>query len=294
MTTGEKIKKLRNDKMMTQAQLVGDHITRNMLSRIESNEANPSLSTLLYIADRLGVPAGYLLADEKGDAVYAKSFVLDEIKRAYDMANYRICRDLCINAGLYDDELVLIAAEASFAIAVEEFNKGLLYRAVEFFDEAMTCAERTKYYTGHLRAAACAYLRYMRRFSPNLSSSVVDENTVDHFCSMDDRFCRYIYAVEGVESSHTAFAEMYVESGDTEEPTVLHLGAKIDMLHGNYRLAALKLKRILTNKLEVGRPLLYAVLADLEACCKSMNDYRGAYEYSNIKIDLLQKMLVND
>ena len=67
MTTGEKIKKLRNDKMMTQAQLVGDHITRNMLSRIESNEANPSLSTLIYIADRLGVPAGYLLADEKGD-----------------------------------------------------------------------------------------------------------------------------------------------------------------------------------------------------------------------------------
>ena len=279
--------------MMTQSQLVGDHITRNMLSRIESNEANPSLSTLLYIADRLGVPAGYLLADEKGDAAYAKSFVLDDIRMAYDMGDYRICRELCINAGLYDDELVLIAAEASFAIAVEDFNKGYLYRAVDFFDEAITYGEKTVYYTGHIKAAACMYLRYMRRLSPNLSSSVVDENTVDHFCAMDNRFCRYIYAVEGVESSHTTFAGMYIESGERDDPTVLHLSAKIDILHGNYRLAASKLNRILTNDFEVGRPLLYAVLSDLEYCCKSVNDYRGAYEYSNTKIDLLQKMLLN-
>ena len=294
MTTGEKIKKLRNDKMMTQAQLVGDHITRNMLSRIESNEANPSLSTLLYIADRLGVPAGYLLADEKGDAVYAKSFVLDDIKMAFNMGNYRICRELCVNAGLYDDEIVLVAAEATFALAVEEFNSGFLYRAVDFFDEAISYCEKTSYYTEHIKAAACMYLRYMRGLSPNLTSSVIDENTVEHFCAMDNRFCRYIYAVEGVESSHTTFAGMYIDSGDRDDPTVLHLGAKIDMLHGNYRLAASKLNRILTNEYEVGRPLLYAVLSDLESCCKSMNDYRGAYEYSNTKIDLLQKMLLDD
>ena len=56
MTTGEKIKKLRAEKMMTQSQLVGEHITRNMLSRIESDEANPSLGTLIYLAKRLNVP----------------------------------------------------------------------------------------------------------------------------------------------------------------------------------------------------------------------------------------------
>ena len=83
MTTGEKIKKLRVEKMMTQSQLVGDQITRNMLSRIESDEANPSLGTLLYIAKRLNVPAGYLLADENEDAIYAKSFALENRRLAY-------------------------------------------------------------------------------------------------------------------------------------------------------------------------------------------------------------------
>ena len=111
---------------------------------------------------------------------------------------------------------------------------------------------------------------------------------------MDNRFCRYIYAMEGVESSHTTFAGMYIQSGERDEPTVLHLGAKIDMVHGNYRLATSKLNQVLTNNYEVSRPVLYAVLADLEACCKATNDYRGAYEYSTTKIDLLQKMLAGD
>ena len=92
LTTGEKIKKLRTDKMMTQSELVGDQITRNMLSRIESDEANPSLSTLLYLAKRLNVPAGYLIADEDEDDVYSKAFVIRDIKRAYVSKNYRVCR----------------------------------------------------------------------------------------------------------------------------------------------------------------------------------------------------------
>ena len=43
MNIGEKIKRLRTAKLMTQADLVGDVITRNMLSQIENGVANPSL-----------------------------------------------------------------------------------------------------------------------------------------------------------------------------------------------------------------------------------------------------------
>jgi transcriptional regulator with XRE-family HTH domain len=50
--------------MMTQQELAGEYITRNMLSRIENGFALPSIPTLLYLAEKLGVPAGYLLADE--------------------------------------------------------------------------------------------------------------------------------------------------------------------------------------------------------------------------------------
>ena len=138
------------------------------------------------------------------------------------------------------------------------------------------------------------YLRYMRKLSPNLSSNVIDENSVEHFCAMSNSFCRYIYALEGVEGLHMSFASSYVENGHRDEPTVLHLGAKMDMAHGNYRLARIKLDQVLTNNYEVSRPVLYAVLSDLEECCKTTNDFRGAYEYSTTKIDLLQKMLTDE
>jgi transcriptional regulator with XRE-family HTH domain len=56
MEIGSKIKKLRTAKLMTQAELAGPQITRNMLSQIENGSALPSLSTIVYIAERLNVP----------------------------------------------------------------------------------------------------------------------------------------------------------------------------------------------------------------------------------------------
>ena len=66
---GTKIKQLRKSKKMTQAALVGDKITRNMLSGIENGVANPSISTLNYLADKLGVSVGYLLSEEEEENV---------------------------------------------------------------------------------------------------------------------------------------------------------------------------------------------------------------------------------
>ena len=42
MTLGQKLKKARLDRGLTQAQVVGDRITRNMLSQLENDLASPS------------------------------------------------------------------------------------------------------------------------------------------------------------------------------------------------------------------------------------------------------------
>ena len=294
MTTGEKIKKLRNEKMMTQAQLVGDHITRNMLSRIESDEANPSMGTLMFLASRLGVPAGYLIADEEEDKVYAKSFVIEDIRRSFKSKSFVICRQLCIDSEYIDDEVMFLAAEACFAVAVEKFNDGILKEAVVIFDEAISFADQTSYYTEHIKASSYLYLRYMQKFSPNLSSVYADNGTFEHYCAMSNSFCRYIYALECIDNSHYSFANSYVEKGESEDPTVLHLGARLDMVSGNYRIAFMKLQQILTNDREVSRPLLYEVVLSLEECAKRIDDFKSAYEYSTIKMDILQKMLADE
>ena len=72
MNIGGKIKKLRTAKMMTQSDLAGTEITRNMLSRIENGSANPSLETICYLANRLHVSPGFLLAEEVDEKIYFK------------------------------------------------------------------------------------------------------------------------------------------------------------------------------------------------------------------------------
>lgn len=46
---GRRIKEARISKKMTQSEVVGTFITRNMLSQIESGAAAPSLKTLEYL-----------------------------------------------------------------------------------------------------------------------------------------------------------------------------------------------------------------------------------------------------
>ena len=53
MTLGQKLKQTRLARGMTQSQVVGDRITRNMLSQIENDLASPSVGTLEYLARRL-------------------------------------------------------------------------------------------------------------------------------------------------------------------------------------------------------------------------------------------------
>ena len=48
-TLGKRIKEARLSKKMTQSEVVGDFITRNMLSQIESGSATPSVKTLEYL-----------------------------------------------------------------------------------------------------------------------------------------------------------------------------------------------------------------------------------------------------
>ena len=72
MTLGQKLKKARLDRGLTQSQIVGDRITRNMLSQLENDLASPSVGTLEYLASVLGVQAAWLLADEKEEEAAAE------------------------------------------------------------------------------------------------------------------------------------------------------------------------------------------------------------------------------
>lgn len=289
MNIGEKIKKIRTAKLMTQSDLAGSHITRNMLSQIENGSAQPSMATVLYIAQRLNVSPGFLLAGEEDELMYFKSTEITNIKKAYTDKNYRLCREMCKNSEWSDDELLLILAECCLAVGKEEFCNGYLRSAVDLFDEALGYCKETIYNTDVIASSADAYFSYMRMISPTLSSNEeIDESPIivlkDDFCMYSRLFCD---AEEG--------REFNVDSQNSFLPEgsyLMHLTAKKFIDSGNYEEALRLLNKILFDEqCELAQPMLYFVFCDLEVCCKETSDFKGAYEYSQSKISLLQKLL---
>ncbi|MFJ5789766.1 helix-turn-helix domain-containing protein [Lysinibacillus sp. NPDC093197] len=58
---GMRIRKLRKERKLTLEALAADRLTKGMLSQIENDKAKPSMESLDYIAERLGVKASELL-----------------------------------------------------------------------------------------------------------------------------------------------------------------------------------------------------------------------------------------
>ena len=290
MELGEKIKALRTSKLMTQTELAGNEITRNMLSRIENGAAQPSLDTLKYIAAKLNVSPGFLLADAGDEDMYIKHSDITGIKTAYLTGDYRICRDMCINSkSASDDEIQLILAECTKRIAVEEFNRGNLHLACEYFDLALESCAGTIYDTSYLSSICAMYFKYMRYISATLSSNSIDETDVPTYAAMNDRFCSYAGAFLERKNGGNVIIELASEDGKDIYST--HLTALDYLASGDYQSAYDCLHAILIGEEQIPEPMMYFIFCDLEVCCKEISNFKGAYEYSIDKIELLQKML---
>ena len=292
MNIGEKIKKLRTAKLMTQSELVGGEITRNMLSRIENGAANPSMDTVCYIARRLKVSPGYLLADEEDEKIFQKHSEIVGIKKAFMNENYRICRDMCMSAeSCDDDEIQMILCECNLALGIEKFNNGHLHESCEYLDEAIDGCARTLYRTDYIVAAAGVCFRFMRLLSATLSSNVVDEGEINIYPAMTDALCRYLQLFEKTEKGEYPEEKEILSIGKSESPFVLHLLARKKMNAGEYAEAYDHLHTILLGEIAIPQPMLYFVFCDLEICCKETENFKGAYEYSKDKLELMQKLL---
>jgi transcriptional regulator with XRE-family HTH domain len=123
---GRKLKEARLSRKLTQSDVVGTFITRNMLSQIESGAASPSLKTLEYLSNTLEIPMHYLISHESKVPDYNN--LLLECKESYIRGGYTYVIDRA--AGLNDknspyyDEGVALLARACFKRAEWLAQKG--------------------------------------------------------------------------------------------------------------------------------------------------------------------------
>lgn len=96
MTLGERIKELRKEQGLTLVNLAGSKITKGMLSLIENNKSKPSMDTLEYLAEKLGVTVSYLT--QEGDSEWTKEVLeRSELYNAFDFPTELIKEEILPN-----------------------------------------------------------------------------------------------------------------------------------------------------------------------------------------------------
>ena len=295
MEIGEKIRSLRQSKHMTQSELAGDQITRNMLSLVENGSALPSLPTIIYLSERLGISAGMLLAREDEEAMYRKLSEMPNIKHLFSSGEYRLCCDICesLPDDQIDDELYLILAKCNFELAKENFYLGKLHNSARQFDKACEYSRKTIYAGDVILASASIYFDYMIRLSPTLSSEFGND-IYEGGGLHADPFCKYALSIKAYDEGNygMAFECLKLMSGDKGEFSE-HILARREMSLGDHVSARKRLKKLINGDIKCC-VIMYDIFKDLEECCRLTDDYKGAYEYSVGKVDLLEHMLRED
>lgn len=139
---GKKIKEARIARKMTQSEVVGSFITRNMLSQIESGTATPSIKTLEYLSRVLDVPLFQLMPDQKEDAL----FILEKTKGFLAEGAYDKVLEMEENyPEQLHDEFSAIFSLACLKLAKQQLRSGNSRDAARLAQKAMEYAEKGIY-----------------------------------------------------------------------------------------------------------------------------------------------------
>lgn len=295
MDLHQRIRYLRLEAGMTQSELAGDRITRNMLSQIENGSATPSIQTLRYLAERLNTSAAYFLSDDENDFLFKKAEIINTVKGKLKNKDYNTCIQLCsVFVGKEDDELNLILAECFFYAAADDFKSGRLLSARNGFITSQKHAALTSYTADWLASAASSYISLIGSVDIKNEETLInacEKSSVKNFTSYLPHSDTFLYFEALIKTENDA-------SGSTanEDPADIindadykkHIGARIAMNKGN-RSEAFRLLRELDHEDTTGA-VRYHVIRDLEKLYTMTGDFENAYNLSRKRISLYNKL----
>lgn len=260
MELGEKLKQARLEAGLSQRQLCGGEITRNMLSLIEHGSAKPSMKTLQYLAGRLGKNVSYFLEEAVVDS--PNQGLMEAARKNFDAGDFGAAAEqLALYQGpdgIYDREKKLLwvlchlaLAEAAIEQRRDKYALELLERAdipTEYCREALT--RRRLLLRGRIRGQQVSHQL------PSLDEELLlraEEALKQH------EVIRALHLLEAMESRDTA---------------------KWHLLRGECALAREEYREAAEffHGAEEAYPKESAAM--LEVCYRELQDYRRAYEYA--------------
>ena len=170
---GRRIKEARLAKKLTQAEVVGDFITRNMLSQIESGAALPSVKTLQYLSKVLEVPMSQLMPEDEPPPDGAAEYM--SVRGMYVKGDY-IGVLACTDIPGFTDELTALKARSSLALAsaADGGDIAALQQAAEYAKKAAKLSDTGVFANQSVKSEALLLLNKLAGQLSDYYKSMID------------------------------------------------------------------------------------------------------------------------
>ncbi len=296
MTMGDKIRHVRQSKGMTQRQVAGDRITRNMLSKIENGSATPSIKTLNYIAERLGLPSSYFLSGSSESGGGERRGV-EGAREAYRRGDFTQALALLEQSegaeAERSDEIAALRALALVGLARGEYRRGDMNRARAYAREALKHNESSLYYMGDV-AVECYQIIMLCAVRSKNPSIVADGREAARLLREEEKRGGLAERTGIIEQFWLAERFEHIESEQPAEHSDAWAQAMRHYLRGRSLLAegsadaAAEELRVAESAAanDGGLMLLDDIYAALEQASRERSDYRAAYEYAAKRLAL--------
>lgn len=165
MELGKRILQARLEAGLSQRQLCGETITRNMLSQIEHGTANPSVATLQYLAARLGKSVSYFL--EEDALATPNQAVMARARAAFDSGDFaetvKVLEEFREPDVVFDREMHLMGACAYLRLAEAAGEQGRELYALELLEKAREHSEKSTFFSEGLQREGLMLLGKIRK-----------------------------------------------------------------------------------------------------------------------------------
>ena len=263
MELGEKLRQARMEAGLSQRQLCGEAITRNMLSQIEHGTAKPSMGTLQYLASRLGKPVSFFLEE---DAVHSPNkAVMESARRLYDAGEFAgavlVLETYRAPDEIYDRERQLLEILTLLALAEQMIGEGREPYARELLEKAAALGAEAAYYSDELERRRLLLLGRIR-----------GQKVCGLLPGLDEELL--LRAEDALAAGITERAVHLLEAAqDRESPRWCFLRGESHMAQKEYQEAA---------KCFHGAESMYPkeTAGKLETCYRELEDFKRAYEYA--------------
>lgn len=259
MELGEKLRQARLEAGLSQRQLCGEEITRNMLSQIEHGTASPSMKTLRFLAERLGKPVSFFLEDT---AVVSPNLdLMASARRLYDAGE--------------PSQAALVLEGYQGPDPVFDREKGLLWALCQLDAAEEALRENKEHYALTLLQKAEGEIAYCgaeiehRRLL--LLGRIRGQKVSASLPSLDEELL--LRAEEALDAQAPERAARLLEAAeDHTTPRFFYLRGRACLGQKAYAEAANCFHRA-----EGTYPQAYSLL---EICYRELGDYKRAYEYA--------------